>query len=64
MADSRPMLEEKIGVRKDTQFAMLLIHPDSMANESYGELKAELENQMEILCIENYYMLVRPGEQG
>ena len=60
----RPMLEEKIGVRKDTQFAMLLIHPDSMANESYGELKAELENQMEILCIENYYMLVRPGEQG
>lgn len=41
-----------------------LIHPDSMANESYGELKAELENQMEILCIENYYMLVRPGEQG
>mgnify|MGYP002678432339 CR=1 FL=1 len=56
----RPMLEEKIGVRKDTQFAMLLIHPDSMANE----LKAELENQMEILCIENYYMLVRPGEQG
>ena len=60
----RPMLEEKIGVRKDTQFAMLLIHPDSMANESYGELKAELGNQMEILCIENYYMLVRPGEQG
>lgn len=60
----RPMLEEKIGVTKDTQFTMLLIHPDSMANESYGEMKEELENQMEALCMENYYMLIRPGEQG
>lgn len=60
----RPMLEEKIGVTKDTQFTMLLIHPDSMASESYGELRKELENQMEALCMENYYMLLRPGEQG
>lgn len=58
------MLEEKLGIADDTQFAILLIHPDSMAVESYGELKKELVHCMETLCMENYYMLVRPGERG
>lgn len=58
------LLEEKMSVTKNTQFTMLLIHPDSMALESYGELKKELEHQMEALCMEDYYLLVRSGERG
>lgn len=59
-----PLLEEKFGITKDTQFTMFLVHPDSMAVESYGELNKHLIHQMDALCMENYYTLVRPGERG
>ncbi|NCB91633.1 MAG: response regulator [Clostridia bacterium] len=60
----QPMLEEELGVNDRIISTMFLIHPDSIASETYGEIRKQLQHTLEALCMENYYLLVRPGESG
>jgi two-component system response regulator YesN len=58
------MLEEELGVNDHIVSTLFLIHPDSIASETYGEIRKQLQHLLDALCMENYYFIIQQGETG
>lgn len=59
-----PCLEESLGVNDRVLSTMILVHPQSIARETYGEIQKQLQHSLDALCMENYYFIIRQGEGG
>lgn len=59
-----PVLEESLGVNDRVVSTMFLIRPQSIARETYEEIHKRIQNLLDALCMENYYFIIRQGEDG
>ena len=59
-----PVLEEKLQVGANMQSSLFLIRPCDMANETLKDMLGETRKLMDMLCMENFYILQIPQERG
>lgn len=60
----RPRVEEELGINDRMISTIFLIRPESIARETYGEIRKQLQQSMEMLCMEPCYFFARQGEDG
>lgn len=59
-----PALEESLGINDRVESTVILIRPQSIARETYEEIQKYLRGLLDALCMENYYIFIRYGEDG
>lgn len=59
-----PILRETLQVDDRTQISLFLIYPCSLANETGSELQKHTTELLDSLCMENYYVMSLPRQQG
>ena len=59
-----PALEESLGINEKVESTVILIRPCSIARETYEEIQKQLHCLLDALCMENYYIFIRYGEDG
>ncbi|MCI6043197.1 response regulator [bacterium] len=59
-----PVLEESLGINDRVESTVILIRPKSIARETYEEIQKHLRGLLDALCMEDYYIFIRYGEDG
>lgn len=61
---AEPILRETLQVDDRTQISLFLIYPCSLANETGSELQKHTTELLDSFCMENYYVMPLPRQQG